>query len=111
MVEEKTESRELNLRQLLPWTEIFRTFWIAFDLKKLILAAAGIITMSVAWWLLSLVFSFRAPTVADYPLASYTKKYGDRAEQERLADQKDDEAKYFVNKEAVEKLSRMPWNE
>ena len=43
MVEDKFEPREINLRQWLPWTQLFRGFWIALDHKKLLLAAAGIL--------------------------------------------------------------------
>ena len=32
------------------WTELFRTFQIALDPKKLILAAAGIVMMWIGWW-------------------------------------------------------------
>jgi hypothetical protein len=56
MAEEKTEARETNWRQLLPWTELFRTFQVALDLNKLLLAAAGIFVMAFGWWLLALVF-------------------------------------------------------
>ena len=38
------------------WTEIFRSFQIAFDPRKLVLAAAGIVVMAFGWWLLSSVF-------------------------------------------------------
>src|SRR5438105_915590 len=53
MVEEKIEPREINFRQWLPWTQIFRGFWIALDHKKLLLAAAGILAMSLGWWIIS----------------------------------------------------------
>ena len=54
MVEEKNDTRELNLRQMLPWTELFRGFQVAIDPKKLLLAAAGIVVMSVGWYILQL---------------------------------------------------------
>lgn len=38
------------------WREIFRGFQIALDPRKLLLAAAGIVTMSAVWWLLSIIF-------------------------------------------------------
>jgi len=59
MAEDKMEPRELNLRQWLPWTLLLRSFWIAADWKKLLLAAAGILCMAFGWWLLAFVFSFR----------------------------------------------------
>jgi hypothetical protein len=56
MAEDKVEPREINWRQLLPWTAIFQGFRVALDLNKLLLAGLGIILMAFAWWFLSLVF-------------------------------------------------------
>src|SRR6266853_55959 len=55
MADDKFEPREINFRQWLPWTQIFRGFWIALDHKKLLLAAAGILAMSMGWWFISSV--------------------------------------------------------
>src|SRR6185437_6388149 len=57
MAEEKTEAREGAWRQLFPWTELFRCFKVAVDPNKLLLAAAGILIMSVGWWALAWIFS------------------------------------------------------
>jgi hypothetical protein len=57
MAEERIETREVSWRQLLPWTAIFRGFGVAFDLNKLLLAAAGIFVMWIGWWFLAIVFS------------------------------------------------------
>jgi hypothetical protein len=57
MAEERAEPREATWRGLVPWTELFRTFQVALDLNKLLLAAAGIVLMAFGWWLLALVFS------------------------------------------------------
>ena len=43
------------------WTEITRSFQIALDPRKLLLAAAGVLAMSLGWWLLSLAFEPRLP--------------------------------------------------
>jgi hypothetical protein len=111
MVEEKTDARELNLRQMFPWTELLRTFWIAFDLKKLLLAAAGIVVLSVAWWLLSLPFTSKQPNPNDYPLAEYTRKYGEgEAARRKEEDFRIDQKKYETNAEAVAKLTEWPWH-
>ncbi|HTU16634.1 MAG TPA: hypothetical protein VMG10_01115 [Gemmataceae bacterium] len=56
MAEGKIDGREATWRQLLPWTELFRGFQVAFDLNKLLLAAAGILVMAFGWWLLAVVF-------------------------------------------------------
>jgi hypothetical protein len=56
MAEDKIDGREATWRQLLPWTELFRGFQVALDLNKLLLAAAGILTMAFGWWLLAWLF-------------------------------------------------------
>jgi hypothetical protein len=56
MAEDKIEGREVSWRQLLPWTELFRGFQVAFDPNKLLLAAAGILVMAFGWWLLAVIF-------------------------------------------------------
>jgi hypothetical protein len=53
---EKGEAREFNVRQVLPWTEIFRAFSIALDPSKLILATIAVVLIWFSWWLLSLIF-------------------------------------------------------
>jgi hypothetical protein len=55
MPEEK-DPRELNIRQLMPWTELFRAFQIALEPYKLLLAAVAIIVLTFGWWLLALIF-------------------------------------------------------
>jgi hypothetical protein len=55
MAEDRTEPREFNYRQWLPWTQIFRGFWVAMDLKKLLLAAGGILVMTLGWWALAAI--------------------------------------------------------
>src|SRR5688572_15650853 len=44
-----------------PWTLIFRCFQIALDPRKLFVAAVGILVMSFLWWLLSVLFAYKAP--------------------------------------------------
>src|SRR5437762_976921 len=39
-----------------PWTKIFTAFKVALDIKKLLLAAAGILAMAAGWWLLAVAF-------------------------------------------------------
>jgi hypothetical protein len=56
MAEEKVEQRDFNFRQAFTWTELFRGFQLARDTKKLLLAAAGILTMAVSWWVLAVIF-------------------------------------------------------
>ena len=56
MAEEKVEPREMNIRQMLPWTELFQSFKVALDPKKLLLAAAGILVMAFGWWVLAAIF-------------------------------------------------------
>jgi hypothetical protein len=44
-----------------PWTEIFRCFQVALDPRKLLVAAVAILVMSLMWWLLSVIFYYKAP--------------------------------------------------
>ncbi len=46
-----------DLTEILPWLVIFRSFSLAFDTSKLLLAALGILTTASGWWVLSLVFT------------------------------------------------------
>src|SRR5947209_2924820 len=39
-----------------PWTKIFTAFKVALDVKKLLLAAGGILAMAAGWWLLAVIF-------------------------------------------------------
>jgi hypothetical protein len=57
MVEERLEGGEVSWRQLFSWTQLFRGFQVALDLNKLVLAAAGILTMAFLWWLLAIIFA------------------------------------------------------
>jgi len=55
------------------WTELFRTFQIALDPKKLVLAAAGIVVMWLGWLALSTAFyaARTKPVDADFQPAAY----------------------------------------
>ena len=88
MVEERTESREMNYRQFLPWTHIFRGFRIALNPKSLLLAAAGILLMAIGWWLLALIFSgVRSKPIwpSDFPTSSYQPSEGENVTAEDKA--------------------------
>ena len=75
MAEDKVEPREVNWRAMMPWTALFQAFRIALDPNKLLLAAAGILTMALGWWLLALIFSASKPMWPDkYPSADFGKK-------------------------------------
>lgn len=55
MAEDQLGQRNDSSRRT-PWTKIFATFKVALDIKKLLLAAAGILVMALGWWLISEVF-------------------------------------------------------
>src|SRR5262249_38142633 len=73
MTEDKIEPREINWRQLLPWTVLFRSFGVAMGFSKLCLAAAGILVMAVGWWLLAFVFyaGFAKPDPSNFSDKDY----------------------------------------
>jgi hypothetical protein len=59
-----------------PWTKIFTAFKVALDLKKLLLAAAGILLVSFGWW----VFGWSFYIGRSFP----EWKYYERKDQENL---------------------------
>lgn len=82
MAEEKVELQNVNFRQLLPFTELFRGFGVARAFKKLLLAAAGIVVMAFGWWLLAIIFlSMRTPP--DLGSGNYNKENWDKFKEDR----------------------------
>jgi hypothetical protein len=51
----------VSFRATFPWMDIFRCFQVALDPRKLLVAAAGILTMSLGWYVLSAMFYYKAP--------------------------------------------------
>lgn len=113
------------------WREIFRCFQIAIDPRKLLVAAAGIITMSAVWYLLSLLFynlSTRPDRNADlYSNQRIQQELGDRTKPgtnepyreedlKRIGDERfqADLARWLVLEELAGpggRLRTMPWYE
>lgn len=95
MAEERIGTPEGEARTYWAWTELFRTFQVALDPKKLVLAAAGILVMWFGWYVLSCVFAAgRAePKDTDYDPAYFQKTYGYDEERARLAWQEDYQAR------------------
>jgi hypothetical protein len=62
MADDRFDVRTTHVREATPWaeffrfTELFRTARIAMEPRKLLIAAAGILTMACGWWVISLVF-------------------------------------------------------
>jgi hypothetical protein len=56
MADERSGTRDFETRKSFAWTELLRTFLIALDPFKLIVAAAGIMTTALGWWVLSYIF-------------------------------------------------------
>jgi len=87
MAEDKVEPREINWRQLMPWTVLFQGFRVALDPNKLVLAAAGILLMAFGWWLLSIIFDYSKPVPSDpkYASSNYEKEGRDEADRDKAA--------------------------
>jgi hypothetical protein len=86
MAEEKVEVRDINFRQVLPWTELFRGFQVAFDLKKLVLATAGILLMAFGWWLWAVIFFSQSKPKWEQPkYAEIAKRYAPKSEEDAKA--------------------------
>jgi hypothetical protein len=76
MAEERIGAPESEARTYWAWTELFRTFQVALDPKKLLLAAAGIVVMFLGWWVLAVIFynSRSEPRQADYDANRYIQR-------------------------------------
>jgi len=121
MAEDRADARSGSYLQSATWTELLTTFQVALDPKKLLLAAAGIVTMSLGWWLLSMIFysSFTRPNKDDLAsaISVYQKKDSLTVEQATAkADidfQRDLKRWELLNRLAGPngKLSTMPWFE
>jgi hypothetical protein len=68
MADGRDEATAFSFRKTFPWTEIFRCFQVALDPRKLLVAAGGIVVMSLGWWFLSWAFyrSEPAPNAPQY---------------------------------------------
>ncbi len=44
-----------------PWTKIFTAFKVALDVKKLLLAATGILCVALGWWVIGATFYYLRP--------------------------------------------------
>ena len=108
MPDEKGELREINYRQLLPWTELFRSFHIALlDPRKLFLAALGIFFMSLGWWILAHIFGNPTePRREDYTAEQLgVTQEKARAEYERAV------ARTAFLRSMTDSYKTMPWDE
>lgn len=68
MADGRDESPAYGAKSAYPWTEIFRCFQVALDPRKLLTAAAGILVVSLGWYILSVIFNRDKPleTAAQY---------------------------------------------
>lgn len=83
-----SETPAFNFKKAFLWTEIFRTFQVALDPRKLLVAAAGILVMSIGWYLLSRAFITTKPDLKD------DTRYGTIAVRAVVGDKKPDGREY-----------------
>lgn len=57
MAKESAPLRQVDWQELFPWLTIFRSFRVALDPKKIVLAAAALFLTWAGWWGLALTFS------------------------------------------------------
>jgi hypothetical protein len=105
MAEERIGAPEGEVRTYWGWTELFRTFQVALDPKKLLLAAIGIFVMWAGWWVLSFIFyqSRSEPKRSDYAAANYVKNNNLTEEEAQQRAQHD----YDLDSEKYQLLYRM----
>ncbi|MDB5309950.1 MAG: hypothetical protein JWO38_4152 [Gemmataceae bacterium] len=80
MPDGRDQTPGFSFRATFPWMEIFRCFQVALDPRKLLVAAAGILTMSLGWYVLSAMFYYKAPdrSAAEYQTTAIDKDYQDK---------------------------------
>jgi hypothetical protein len=118
MADERIETAEGEIRSIWAWTELFRTFQVALDPKKLVFAAAGILITYIGWWLLAVVFfDTRSVPRENRDIKGYTERYGisEQDAQQRISrDYEVAKAEFaFLEKLAGPngKLRVAPWDE
>ena len=114
MAEERQVSREMDYRKVPSWTQILRTFLVALDPFKLLIAAFGILATAIGWWLISLVIwsMWSKPKEEDF------KPAPDAKEQEQSAELKSQQEAAFKRYEFMKEMAGeggryriMPWFE
>lgn len=85
MAEDRAGSRDIPAWKPKPasWTKIFGTFLVALDPFKLAVAAGGILSTAIGWWLISVIFysAWSEPRLSYYEAKAPT----DKSEEERKA--------------------------
>jgi len=84
----RPDAPDFSFRKFFLWTEIFRTFQVALDPKKLVVAAAGILAMSLGWFVLSHVFHTSRPDRNDESV------YGAKVVQDAVGPTRSDGVEY-----------------
>lgn len=56
MADGHEDVQQFDWRRWLSWTRLFGSFKVAVDPKKLLLAAGGVVTMALGWWVLATLF-------------------------------------------------------
>jgi hypothetical protein len=54
----ETNPREIGAQKKGTWKDLFRTFTIALDPLKLLVAAVGLLLTAIGWWLISVIFYY-----------------------------------------------------
>ncbi|HVK19161.1 MAG TPA: hypothetical protein VM533_19670, partial [Fimbriiglobus sp.] len=90
------ETPALDFRRAFLWTDIFRCFQVALDPRKLLVAALGILLMSLGWHLLSRAFYHHPPNPNDDSIYTAT------AMQRKLGPNKPDNTPYTSEEYAAE---------
>lgn len=70
------ETPAMDFRRAFLWTDIFRCFQVALDPRKLLMAALGILLMSLGWHLLSRAFYADPPKQSDYTAERMQREMG-----------------------------------
>jgi fluoride ion exporter CrcB/FEX len=119
MADERGSARDTDARRTSSWTEwfpwlrLFRTFLVALDPFKLLVAAFGIVVTALGWWLISVLFwnSWSEYNDANYaPKPDATPEQAAKVERQKLEDRN----RYLLMAELAGpggRLRSMPWFE
>lgn len=102
MPQNRFDLYDWDLREVLPWTHLFRGLRLALDPKKIALGALGAVLMSAGWWSIARLAQSPPPSVP----AAKTTNGASPVEDE--SDRRDREAA-LARFRALDQARRFPW--
>lgn len=108
MADEQAGLKKDQFRDWWLFTKMFNAFRVAIDPTKLLVAAGGVFTMAVGWWLLAAIFFGLWSTPPQWEGDRGFREYYVKPIRERLEAEKDDKKKPEILKE-LERAEQTAW--